>query len=70
MIDKNVENIQVIKDSYIDYISIDNEKEREPMARQIYLTAKGFIKNKDGVLQDWLDIFKDEHLVISKLKDI
>lgn len=70
MIDKINENIQVIKDSYNDYISIDNEKEREAMARQIFLTAKGYIKNRGGELQDWIDIFRDQNLVVSKLEQL
>ena len=40
----------------------------EAMAKQIAMTAKAFIKNRGGNLEDWLRIFADEDIVISKLK--
>jgi hypothetical protein len=67
-INENVdENIKVIEDSYNDYISIE-DKYKEAMAKQIAMTAKAFIKNRGGNLEDWLRIFADEDIVISKLK--
>ena len=68
-INENVdENMRVIEDSYNDYITIDNDREREIMARHIARTADGFIKNRGGDLEDWLRVFADEDIVISKLK--
>lgn len=69
-INENVdENIKVIEDSYNDYISVD-DKYKEVMAEQIVRTAKGFIKNRGGKLKDWLKVFADEDIVISKLKQL
>jgi low affinity Fe/Cu permease len=68
-INENVdENMRVIEDSYNDYITIDNDREREIMARHIARSADGFIKNRGGDLEDWLRVFADEDIVISKLK--
>jgi hypothetical protein len=68
-INENVdENMRVIEDSYNDYITIDNDREREIMARHIARSADGFIKNSGGDLEDWLRVFADEDIVISKLK--
>ena len=68
-INENVdENMRVIEDSYNDYITIDNDREREIMARHIARTADGFIKNRGSNLEDWLRVFADEDIVISKLK--
>lgn len=70
-INENVdENIKVIEDSYNDYISIDDERQREIMAKHIARTAKGFIKNRGGELEDWLRVFANEDIVISKLKQL
>jgi bacillopeptidase F (M6 metalloprotease family) len=67
-INENVdENIKVIEDSYNDYISVD-DKYKEALARQIALTAKGHIKYRESNLEDWLRVFADEDIVISKLK--
>jgi bacillopeptidase F (M6 metalloprotease family) len=63
------DNIKVIEDSYNDYISID-DRYKESMSRQIALTAKGYIKNRDGKLEDWLEVFANEDIVISKLKQL
>jgi hypothetical protein len=52
----------VIEDSYNDYIS------KEAMARQISLTAQAYIKYRESNLEDWLRVFADEDIVISKLK--
>jgi hypothetical protein len=38
------------------------------MARHIARTAMGFIKNRDSKIEDWMEVFKDEDIVISKLK--
>ena len=62
------ENKKIIEDSYNDYITIDNDREREIMARHIARTAMGFIKNRDSKIEDWMEVFKDEDIVISKLK--
>jgi len=68
-INENVdENMKIIEDSYNDYITIDNDREREIMARHITRTADGFIKNRGSNLEDWLRVFADEDIVISKLK--
>ena len=68
-INENVdENMRVIEDSYNDYITIDNDREREIIARHIARTADGFIKNRGSNLEDWLRVFADEDIVISKLK--
>ena len=40
------------------------------MSKQIALTAKGYIKNRDGKLEDWLEVFANEDIVISKLKQL
>jgi len=70
-INENVdENQKVIEDSYNDYISLDDERQREIMARHIKRTAQGFINNRDGRLEDWLEKFKDEYIVISKLREL
>jgi len=62
-------DMKVIKDSYNDYISVPDES-KEVMARHIARTASGHIKNKGTKLEDWLEVFKDEEIVISKLKSI
>lgn len=70
-INENVdENQKIIEDSYNDYISLDDERQREIMARHIKRTAQGFIRNSEGRLEDWLEKFKDEDIVISKLKEL
>jgi len=70
-INENVdENQKVIEDNYNDYISLDDERQREIMARHIKRTAQGFINNRDGRLEDWLEKFKDEYIVISKLREL
>ena len=70
-INENVdENQKIIEDSYNDYISLDDERQREIMARNIKRTAQGFIRNSGGRLEDWLEKFKDEDIVISKLKEL
>lgn len=61
---------KVIEDSYNDYISVDDERTREIMARHITRAAQGFINNFQSKLEDWLEIFKDEDIVISKLKEL
>ena len=70
-INENVdENQKVIEDSYNDYISLNDERQKEIMARHIKRTAQGFINNSEGRLEDWLEKFKDEYIVISKLKEL
>ncbi len=70
-VNENVdENQKVIEDSYNDYISLDDERQRRIMARHIKRTAQGFIRNSGGRLEDWLEKFKDEDIVISKLKEL
>jgi hypothetical protein len=70
-INENVdEHKEIIEDSYNDYISLDDKRQREIMARHIKRTAQGFIRNSGGRLEDWLEKFKDEDIVISKLKEI
>lgn len=64
------ENVKVIKDSYNDYIAINDDAQREVMARHIARTAQGFIKNKNSNLEDWLEVFAGEDIVISKLKSL
>jgi hypothetical protein len=64
------ENKKVIEDSYNDYITIDNDREKEIMARHIARTASGFIKNRDSKIEDWMEVFKNEDIVISKLKEL
>lgn len=63
------ENMRIIKDSYKGYMSVDDEH-KDVMARQIALTAKVFIQNRGSELEDWLRVFADEDIVISKLKQI
>jgi hypothetical protein len=70
-INENVDdNQKVIEDSYNDYISLDDERQKEIMSRHIKRTAQGFINNRDGRLEDWLEKFKDEYIVISKLREL
>ena len=60
---------EIIKDSYNDYLSVCN-KHKEMMAKQIAFTAEGFIKNAGGKIEDWLEVFAKEEIVVSKLKQI
>ena len=70
-INENIDdNQKVIEDSYNDYISLDDERKKEIMSRHIKRTAQGFINNRDSRLEDWLEKFKDEDIVISKLKEL
>ena len=60
------EILEIIDDSYNDYISIVDTKSKEVMARHIKRTAVGFIKNRISSLSDWLDKFKDEEIVMKE----
>jgi hypothetical protein len=61
------ETSKIIEDSYNDYIIIDNDREREIMARHIARTAIGFIKNRDSKIEDWMEAFKNEDIVMNLL---
>jgi hypothetical protein len=61
---------KIIKDSYNDYMLANNDVEKEIMARHIARAASGFIKNTDSKIEDWLETFKDEEIVIFKLKQL
>lgn len=64
------EILEIIDDSYNDYISIVDTKSKEVMARYIKRTAMGFIKNRNSSLSDWVDKFKDEELVMKELEPL
>jgi hypothetical protein len=60
---------KIIEDSYNDYMSLNNDREREIIARQIARAASGFIRNGSKI-EDWMEVFKGEDIVISKLKEL
>jgi hypothetical protein len=66
-INEDSEYDDIIESSYINFM---NSKNKEVMADQISMTAMVYIQNKGSKLQDWLNKFKDEPIVINKLKEI
>ena len=64
------EILTIIDDSYNDYISESDLKAKEIMARHIRRTASGFIKNRNSSIDDWIEKFKDEDIVMKELEPI
>jgi len=54
----------IIINSYDEYLSCDD---KDSMARQIARNDIGNINNSCGELNEWLDVFKDEHLVMYEI---
>jgi len=65
----NIENKRIITESYEDYKS-DEGCNKEAFARQIRLTALGDVRNREGSLNEWMDKFKDEEIVLNELKKL
>jgi hypothetical protein len=61
---------RIIEESYNDYLLADSDTSKEIHARHIARTASGFIKNQGSKLEDWLEVFSREEIVIEKLKQI
>jgi hypothetical protein len=63
------ENRRIIQESYEDYL-IAEDHHKEVFARQIRLTALGDVRNFPILLNEWLEKFKNEELVLNELKKI
>ena len=61
------ENNRIVLEIYNDYINSDN---KEMFVRHVKRTAKSFIQYKGSELNDWLEQFKNEELVIKELKQL
>lgn len=61
---------RIIEESYNDYLLADSDIIREIHAKHISRAASGFIKNQGSKLEDWLEAFKNEDIVLEKLKQI
>lgn len=63
------EKRRIIQESYDDYVS-EEVFDKETFARHIRRTAQGDVKNCGGLLDEWLEKFKNEELVLNELKKI
>jgi len=61
------ENKRIMLEMYNDYVNSDD---KQKFIKHVKRTANSFIQYKGSELNDWLEQFKNEELVINELKKL
>ncbi len=61
------ENKRIMLEMYNDYVDSDD---KQKFIKHVKRTANSFIQYKGSELNDWLEQFKNEELVINELKKL
>ena len=61
------ENRRIVLECYNDYVDSEDKKQ---FVRHVKRTANSFIQYKGSELNDWIEQFKNEELVINELKKL